>query len=125
MPTSRAVAPALPTDVHSGEIDDDVARRHGPVVSVASLTPRSGRGPMRRASSHPRTADLPKPSGTVSVSQHVISANGPTAITSGRMRARRVAVQGSPLRSDRALCARLARVRVRPGRLSCSVSARP
>ena len=33
-----------------------------------------------------------------------------TAITSGSMRARRVAVQGSPLRSDRALRARLARV---------------
>ena len=35
-----------------------------------------------------------------------------TAITSGSMRARRGAVQGSPLRSDRALRARLARVSV-------------
>jgi hypothetical protein len=35
-----------------------------------------------------------------------------TAITSGSVRARRGAVQGSPLRSDRALCARLARVGV-------------
>jgi hypothetical protein len=34
------------------------------------------------------------------------------AITSGSIRARRGAVQGSPLRSDRALCARLARASV-------------
>ena len=33
-----------------------------------------------------------------------------TAITSGIVRARHDAVQGSPLRSDRAHCARLARV---------------
>lgn len=39
------------------------------------------------------------------------SRGGPTAIMSRSMRARRVAVQGSPLRSDRAPCTRLARVR--------------
>ena len=65
---------------------------------------------MRRARNHSRPADLPEPADTVSVSQDAISANGPTAITSGKMRARSVAVQGSPLRCDRALCARLARV---------------
>jgi hypothetical protein len=69
---------------------------------------------MRRAS-RTRPADLAAPTGPVSVSQHVILANGLTAITSGRMRARRVAVQGSALRSDRALCARLARVGVASG----------
>lgn len=63
---------------------------------------------MRRASSRPRPADLPEPAGAVSVWQDVISADGLTAITSGSMRTRRVAVQGSALRSDRALCARLA-----------------
>ena len=73
----------------------------------------------------PRPADLPEPAGAVSVWQDVINADGLTAITSGSMRTRRVAVQGSALRSDRALCARLARVRVRPGRLWSSVSARP
>jgi hypothetical protein len=52
-------------------------------------------------------------------------ADGPTAITSRSMRARRGAVQGSPLRSDRALRARLARVGVRPGGPSLAVSARP
>lgn len=66
------------------------------------------RCPMRRASSRTRPADFTGPSGPVSVSQHVILANGLTAITSGSMRARRGAVQGSALRSDRALCARLA-----------------
>lgn len=67
---------------------------------------------MRRASSRPRPADLPETALTVSVSQDVIRVDGTTAITSRSMRALRGAVQGSPLRSDRALCARLARVRV-------------
>lgn len=70
------------------------------------------RCPMRRASSRPRPADLP---GT---GRHGfgLAACGPrgrrTAITLGSMRARRVAVQGSPLRSDRVLRTRLARVGV-------------
>jgi hypothetical protein len=66
---------------------------------------------MRRASNHPRPADLPQPAGTVSVSQHVISANGPTAITSGR-----IALGASPCKVLRgaptARYARLARVGV-------------
>ena len=47
------------------------------------------------------------------------------AITFGMLRARRVAVQGSPLRSDRVLRTRLARVPDIAGRTSSPASARP
>jgi hypothetical protein len=70
------------------------------------------RCPFRRARSFRRPADLPDSASTMSRSQHVIRVGDPPAITSGSMRARRVAVEGSPLRSDRAPFARLARVRV-------------
>jgi len=88
------------------------AGRERPPCRVAGAAPRplsvgvvhapQRRCPMRRASSRPRPADPPETALTGSVSQNVIRADGSTAITSGRMRARRVAVQGSPLRSDRA-----------------------
>jgi hypothetical protein len=110
------------------------AGRERPRCRVACAAPGIARGgrsrpavsmPMRRACSRPRPANSPEEPASF---EHV-SMSRPgftqTAITSGSLRARRGVVQGSPLRSDRALCARLARVGVRPGGPSLAVSARP
>jgi hypothetical protein len=77
--------------------------RSRPAVSIC---------PMRRASSRPRPADLPG-TGRHGFGLAACRPRGRrTAITSGSMRARRDVVQGSPLRSDRVLRTRLARVQV-------------
>jgi hypothetical protein len=67
---------------------------------------------MRRACSRPRPANPPENRHRFDARFDVVLWFAQTAITSGSMRARRGAVHGSPLRSDRAMCARLARVGV-------------
>lgn len=81
-------------------------------VSVGVVHAPRCRCPVRRPDEADGPTILPEPAGTRSVSRHVIRVDDLTAITSGSMRTRRVAVQGSPLRSNRVLRTRLARVRV-------------
>lgn len=101
----------------AGVNDPGVARPVRPEAPLCGVVhaPRC-RCPMRRVCSRPRPANSPEKPASVRARFDVVPGFTQTAITSGSMRARRSAVQGSPLRSDRALCARLARVRVRPGR---------
>jgi hypothetical protein len=64
---------------------------------------------MRRACSRPRPANPPENRHRFDARFDVVLWFAQTAITSGSMRARRGAVQGSPLRSDRALCVSVSR----------------
>jgi len=101
VPSARERARMM--DRKRGVNDPGVA---GPVrprpLSVGVVHAPRCRCPMRRADSVRRPAILREGEGRLCVSTQVIRPDTMTAITSGSMRALRVAVQGSLMRSDRA-----------------------